>query len=622
MCGICGILNRNIDNIVLADDIKRMNQLMIHRGPEAEGTFVEKNIGLGHRRLKIIDIEGGVQPMHSDDHSITVVFNGEIYNFKSIRKDLQSKGYQFKTHSDTEVIIYAYIEYGEKCVDHFRGMFGIAIYDKRCHRLFIIRDRLGIKPIYYYLDDDQIIFASEVKPILEILKKKPGIHLASLDFYMDVGYVPGENTLFDGIKKLKPGHTLLIENNKFIFNCYWDLENTETNNISFEQAQEEFEELLKESIDLRLVSDVPLGAFLSGGLDSSAIVALMSEKTSAPVKTFSVGYRDDPESNELGYAKIIADYFKTDHHEFYLEPMGFFNSIETLIHYTEEPIVESAAIALYQLSKLAKEHVTVILSGEGGDEILAGYPLHQIMPKVNKVHNILKYAPDFIKQYLIKSLGSSDKKIKYIDWTLLPIEDRYHSISNDVTLNIKKNMYENDFLIHSHESTSLYFNDLFNKMSKGSDLRKMTYADIKSWLPDDLLVKADKMTMAASLELRVPLLDHKVVEYATALPDHFRLNGKQGKHLLKKTMEKYLPHEIIYRKKKGFPVPIAKWFRGELYQQTQEILLDSSTVNRGYFKVSYVENMLKTHKNGTQDLSRRIFSMLNLELWHRKYIDI
>ena len=334
MCGISGILNIQNDKPVLADDIRKMNDLMIHRGPEAEGVFVDENIGLGHRRLKIIDIEGGVQPMHSEDQSITVVFNGEIYNFKEIKSDLEAKGHKFKSHSDTEVIIYAYLEYGEKCVDHFRGMFGIAIYDKRHKRIFIIRDRLGIKPLYYYKDESQFIFASEIKPILEILKHKPGVHLASIDFYMDVGYTPGEETLFEGIKKLKPGHTLLVENNRFIFNCYWDLENTETNDIPFEQAKNEFEELLRESIDLRLISDVPLG------------VSLMSEKTRDPVKTFSVGYKNDPESSELGYAKIVSDHFKTEHHEFYLEPMDFFNSIDTLIEHPEEPIVESAAIAL------------------------------------------------------------------------------------------------------------------------------------------------------------------------------------------------------------------------------------------------------------------------------------
>ena len=621
MCGISGILNIQNDKPVIADDIRKMNDLMVHRGPEAEGVFIDRNLGLGHRRLKIIDIEGGIQPMHSEDQSITVVFNGEIYNFKEIKRDLEAKGHKFKSHSDTEVIIYAYLEYGEKCVDHFRGMFGIAIYDKRHKRIFIIRDRLGIKPLYYYKDDTQFIFASEIKPILEILKHKPGVHLASIDFYMDVGYTPGEETLFDGIKKLKPGHTLLIENNRFIFNCYWDLENTKTNDISFEQAKSEFEELLRESIDLRLISDVPLGAFLSGGLDSSAIVSLMSEKTSEPVKTFSVGYKNDPESSELGYAKIVSDHFKTEHHEFYLEPMDFFNSVDTLITHTEEPIVESAAIALYQLSKLAKEHVTVILSGEGGDEILAGYPLHQIMPKIDKGHSFFKYAPDFVKKQIINSFSESDKKLKYIDWLSQPLEKRYHSISNDVTGSIKNNMYNDDYLRQSHQATSSYFNDLFSRMSKGTNLRKMTYTDIKSWLPDDLLVKADKMTMAASLELRVPLLDHKVVEYATALPDDYRLNGKQGKYLLKKVMEMHLPHEIIYRKKKGFPVPIAKWFRTDLYDKTREVLLDDRSLNRGYFKPQYVESMLINHKNESEDNSRRIFSMLNLELWHRKYID-
>jgi len=618
MCGICGIYNFESQHQVTDEQINKMNMMMTHRGPDAEGIFIHNNIGLGHRRLKIIDLEGGVQPMYSEDRNIAVVFNGEIYNFREIKKNLESRGHKFKTHSDTEVIIYAYLEYGEACVDHFRGMFGIAIYDNRHKRLFLIRDRLGIKPVYYYQDDKQFIFASEIKPILEILKNKPGVHLPALDFYMSVGYVPGKDTMFEGIHKLKPGHTLLIENNNCHFNSYWDLENTPPKDIDFKQALEEFEELARESVSLRLISDVPLGAFLSGGLDSSAIVSLMTEISNEPVKTFSVGYRDDPESNELGYAKIIADHFNTDHHEYILEPMDFFNSIDTLISYTEEPIVESAAIALYQLSKLAKEHVTVILSGEGGDEILAGYPLHQIMPKINKIHQLARFIPNS----LLNTFSSgSEKKSKYIDWINLPLNKRYQSISNDVTSSIKNNMYMNDYLIHSHEQTTTYYAELFNHMSAGSDLRKMTYTDIKSWLPDDLLVKADKMTMATSLELRVPLLDHKLVEYTSLLPDKFRLNGNQGKYLLKKFMEKHIPHEIIYRKKKGFPVPIANWFRSTLYEQTREILLDKTSLDRGYFKPEYIENILTQHKKGTEDLSRRIFSLLNLELWHQKYID-
>ena len=621
MCGICGILNRNPANQVTENQIVQMNDQMVHRGPDADGIYVNQNLALGHRRLKIIDLEGGVQPMFNQDKSIVVVFNGEIYNFKEIRQQLEEKGYQFQTHSDTETIIYAYQEYGEACVEHFRGMFGIAIYDLRNQKLFLVRDRVGIKPIYYYLDGEQLVFSSEVKPILAAIGQKPEVFTPALDFYMSVGYVPGEDTLFKNIKKLKPGHTLVLQDNQIRINEYWDLEDTPAIDASFAQASEEFERILNESIELRMVSDVPLGAFLSGGLDSSTIVSSMSQRSKDPVKTFSVGYKDDPESNELGYAKIVADHFNTDHHEYFLEPLDFFDSLELLLQYTEEPIVESAAVALYQLSKLAKEHVTVILSGEGGDEILAGYPLHQITPKVNKLHNFARFVPGFAKTPLGKLLANNEKKLKYFDWVTTPVSERYQSISQDVTLGVKKKMYANEKMLESHQVTSDYYQELFAKMTQGTQLRKMTYSDIKSWLPDDLLVKADKMTMAASLELRVPMLDHKLMEYATALPDNYRLKDNQGKYMLKKIMEKHLPHEIIYRKKKGFPVPIANWFRTTLFEKTREILLDNKTIERGYFSREYVENVLQRHKLGREDLSRRIFSLLNLELWHRKYID-
>jgi len=621
MCGISGILHRDSGNPVAKDQITRMNEQMPHRGPDADGVFVHNNIGLGHRRLKIIDLEGGVQPMFSSDNSITIVFNGEIYNFKEIRQDLEKKGHQFTTHSDTEVIINAYIEYGENCVEYLNGMFAIAIYDKNLNKLFITRDRIGEKPLYYYVDNHRFIFASEVKPILSVLDKKPGVYLPALDFYMSVGYSPGEDTMFDGIKKLKPGHSLSIVNNQINTYCYWDLQNTPTNNINFDDALAQFDELMMDSINLRLRSDVPLGAFLSGGLDSSVIVGLMSKLSDEPVKTFSVGYKNQPEANELGYAKIVADYFKTDHHEYILEPLDFFNSLDVLLDHTEEPIIESAAVALYQLSSLAKEHVTVILSGEGGDEILAGYPLHQIMPKIDRLHNVAKYMPKYLQDILTAALSGNEKYAKYWDWITHSLSDRYQSISNDVTLSIKQRMYQSADLLNSHQMTSDYYHELFNKMDIGTDLRKMTYSDIKSWLPDDLLIKADKMTMATSLELRVPFLDYRLIEYSTALPDNFRLNGKEGKYLLKKYAESILPHEIIYRKKKGFPVPIANWFRTNLYEHTCEILLDNSSLSRGYFKPGYVENVLKRHKNASEDLSRRIFSLLNLELWHRKYID-
>jgi len=619
MCGINGILKRNTSANITEDKISTMNKKLIHRGPDAEGIFINKDIGLGHRRLKIIDLVGGAQPMVSDDKSIVVIFNGEIYNFKEIRRHLESKGYVFKSKSDTETIIYAYVEYGIDCVAHFRGMFGIAIYDLNQKKLTILRDRLGIKPVYYYLDENILVFSSEIKPIITALNRKPEVHLDSLDFYMSVGYVPGENTLFDNIKKLQPGHLLTVQNNQVTIKQYWDLYQTLSAQYSFEEALTRFEELAEESVKLRMISDVPLGAFLSGGLDSSMIVALMSRLSDNTVKTFSVGYRDQPEANELAYARIVADHYNTDHHEFLLEPLDFFNSLETLVEHTEEPIIESAGVALFQLSQLAREHVTVILSGEGGDEILAGYPLYQIMPKVDRLHRWVRHFPAPLTQRIGHYLSADEKRTKYWDWLQLPQPKRYQSISNDVTSSIKRRMYSDPQVLNSQTATSRYFETLYNHHSRGTDLQKMTYTDIKSWLPDDLLVKADKMTMAASLELRVPFLDHKLVEFATSLPDHYRLRGKKGKYLLKELGRNLLPHEIIHRKKKGFPVPINAWLRGPLYDRSAEILLDNSSFNSGYFNKTYIENMLRRHQRGDEDLSRRIFSLLNLEIWHRNY---
>ena len=515
----------------------------------------------------------------------------------------------------------AYAAYGDDCVDHFRGMFSIALFDKSKNRLVLLRDRLGIKPLYYYVDNDRFIFASEVNSILAVLPHKSDVNFPAIDMYVSVGYVPGDQTLFAGIKKLNPGHRLVFENNRIDISAYWDLENTVATDLGFEETMEIFGKLVTESVALRMRSDVPLGAFLSGGLDSSVIVGIMSQLSEDPVNTFSVGYRNAPESNELDYARLVAKHFNTNHHEFVLEPTDFFESLDLLLQHTEEPIVESAAVALYQISKLAREHVTVILSGEGGDEILAGYPLHQIMPRVDSLHSLCRLLPQSGRQLVSGWLSGHEKACKYWDWISEPLASRYQSISNDVTLGIKKNGYLHDALIDAHYTNSAYFKSVFQTLSRGTDLRKMTYTDLKTWLPDDLLVKADKMTMAASLELRVPFLDHKLLEFATSLPDHYRLNGNEGKYLLKKFALGLLPEKIIYRKKQGFPVPIASWFRDNLYAKTREILLDGSCLSRGYFKPRYIENLLQKHRDGKQDLSRRIFSLLTLELWHRKYID-
>jgi asparagine synthase (glutamine-hydrolysing) len=619
MCGIAGIAYPD-ERQVHPDLLMGMTRAMTHRGPDAEGYFFHDGVGLGHRRLRIIDLSGGVQPMYNEDRTVVVVYNGEIFNFADIKRQLESKGHTFTTHCDTEVIVHAYEEYGRDCPTHFRGMFAFAIYDTRRRRLLLCRDRLGIKPVYYTFTGGTLLFASEVNALLRARGNRASVDGHSLDFYLSLGYVPGAATMFDAVRKLEPGHTLTFANGEIRIDKYWDLVDAPPADLSLEAAQNRLKELLEESIRLRLMSDVPLGAFLSGGLDSSTVVACMAKMIDAPVKTFSVGYADDLDSSELDYARKVSDHLRTEHHEYVLSPDDFFQSLDLLLAHIEEPIVESAAVALYRLATLAREHVTVILSGEGGDEILAGYPLYQIMPKVDRLNAIAGRIPRSVLQMAARALAS-EKTLKYANWVSTPLHQRYWGISCDVTPWIKKRMYGEALVNGGGDRVRDYFEGLFNTLPNSTPLRRMTYVDLKTWLPDDLLVKADKMTMAASLELRVPLLDHKLLEFATALPDEFRLNGNQGKFLLKRAMEGTLPDEIIYRKKRGFPVPVARWFREDLYERTAAILLDRRATDRRYYRPGYVEGVLRRHRNGQEDLSRRIFSLLTLEMWHQKYVD-
>lgn len=621
MCGLCGVFhldsNKNVEHYV----IDRMAGTMLHRGPDGGGSYLKGQVGLGHRRLKIIDLESGAQPLANEDGSVVVVYNGEIYNFVDLKSELEEKGHRFQSRCDTEVIVHAYEEYGVACLDKFRGIFAFALYDEKKRRVFLARDRLGIKPLYYYVDNQSIYFASEVKAILEGLAIRSSVSLEALDFYLSLGYVPGEQTLFAGVKKLLPGHYGVIENRQLTIRKYWDIQSPVALDIDFATAKKKLELLLAESIELQLLSDVPLGAFLSGGLDSSSVVNFMSRAMNTPVKTFAVGYQDDPESSELRYARKMAEHLHTEHYEYILEPENFFSSLETLIQYAEEPVVDSAAIPLFRLAQLAREHVTVILSGEGGDEILAGYQLYPLMRTLDNIQSAVRYLPPQLCEFIAKRLAPCEKRAKYWDWARLPLSQRYKGISHDATDSIKKRMYGEQSILGETNVVQRYFEQLFSALEDGSALRRMSYVDLKTWLPDDLLLKADKMTMANSLELRVPLLDHKLVEFCLSLPDQFRLHAWEGKYLLKKVMEPYLPHEIVYRKKKGFSVPITRWFASDLYKQIEEVLLESVSIKRGYFRRSYVESVLHRHRNGVEDLSRRIFSFLVLEMWHRRFID-
>jgi asparagine synthase (glutamine-hydrolysing) len=621
MCGICGVIDKQ-GRSINPTDIQTMTRQMAHRGPDDAGFFLDGPVGLGHRRLSIIDLKTGHQPMFNEDESVAIVFNGEIYNFAAIKKNLENRGHIFRTHSDTEVIVHAYEEKGLDCLNLFRGMFAFAVYDSKKKELMVARDRLGIKPLYYFQSPDAFVFASEIKAILKSEFYKPSVNLKAIDFYMTLGYTPGADTAFEGIRKLLPGHIGIYKNAGFQTREYWDVNHYGDRSASVLGAKDEFHELLKETVGSHLMSDVPVGVFLSGGLDSSTVVAYMKKYFDCPVRTFSVGYEDDPRSSELRYARIVADYFQTQHFEYNLTPDDFFESLDLFLQYVEEPVVESAGVALFRLAEFARSQgVIVLLSGEGADEILAGYPLYRIMSLIERLKPLTDKLPERVVDCLLGIKFIGEKKLKYHDWLNESLIDRYRTISCDVTESVKQKLYRTDFSNYVDHEVSGFFRNILDKMEGSSDLQKMLYADMKTWLPDDLLIKADKMTMAASIELRVPFLDHKVVEFAASLPDTLKLHGRQGKYLLKQIMKDILPDKIIRRKKMGFPVPISKWFGGSIYEKTREILLDNKTFSRGYFDPEYIMKILDRHKNGAEDSGRRIFSLLALELWHRKYID-
>lgn len=621
MCGIFGIYYFNEERKVEEKIVVDSTDTMIHRGPDDSGFFIAKNIGLGHRRLSIIDLSNGHQPLFNEDESVTIVYNGEIYNYLELREELLTKGHKFKTKSDTETIIHAYEEWGESCVNKFRGMFAFVIWDERRKQLFVVRDRIGIKPLYYYNDKNVFIFASEIKAILNTGYVQKGVNILTLDSYFSLGYVPGTNTMFRNIFKLLPGHTITIKDKNVSIKKYWDFPRHGIALGSIDEYKEKFYSLFTECVKMRLMSDVPLGVFLSGGLDSSAVVSVMSKMVSDPVKTFSVGYNNAEDISELKYADIIADTFKTDHHTFTLDPKGFIDSLDILLKHMEEPVVESPAIALYHIAKLCKPHATVVLSGEGSDEGFAGYGLYNLMNRINKLKKNISGDLDLFNYIRVPKFLLNERYIKYAEWLFRPLEKVYKGTSADLPESYKKSFYTEDLYKEKGDYLDRVFGEYFSYVRGDNALSKMLYVDAKTWLVDDLLLKADKMTMAASVELRVPFLDHVLMEFATSLPNEYKIKDGQGKYLLKKTMENLLPNSIIYRKKMGFPVPVNQWFGKELNDKARDILLSKKSIQRGYINPDYLTKILGQQLKGKGNHGRRIFSLLNLELWHNMYID-
>jgi asparagine synthase (glutamine-hydrolysing) len=621
MCGIFGMYVKDRNSAdVQREEVERLTRFMNHRGPDDEGFYVSDGIGLGHKRLSIIDLSGGRQPIFNENGDRCIVFNGEIYNYRSLREDLQGKGHNFRTNSDTEVILHAYEEYGPECLKLFRGIFAFAIYDLKNRELFIARDHIGVKPLYYYQDERVFLFASEIKPILNSRYVKAGLNRLMIDSYLSLGYVPGENTLFDGIRKIPPAMYGLVNKDGMKLGQYWKLEEPRECSIGSNPAKY-FLDLFYNIVEMQLVSEVPLGVFLSGGLDSSAVVAAMKEVSNNDIHTFSVGFPGNDNISELKYARKVSDAFCTQHHEYFLTFGDFFESIRSLVYYAEEPIVEGAAIALLQLSRLAKKEATVMLSGEGADELFAGYSMYsRIKPRIDQLHRIIGLFPDRLCNKIISTLPFSEKFEKYFDWGHRPLEEWYRTVSSDVNPGLRRKMYTKDFLSFSDETLDKYFCKVFDKVSGRSDLFRMLYVDTLCWLPDDLLLKADKMTMAASIELRVPFLDPRMVEFAATLPDSWKIRNGEGKYILKTAMEGLLPREIIYRRKRGFPLPIRDWFKDQLYGKVAEVILSDSLLSRDIFSVDYLKWILESHRSGREDHSRRILSIIILEYWIREYL--
>ena len=623
MCGIAGQVNMD-GRPVNRERIAAMGARLRHRGPDDQGVYVNGPVGLAHQRLSILDLSpAGHQPMSNEDGSVWIVFNGEIYNFQELRDSLPSS-HRLRSRSDTEVIIHLYEEHGVQCLSMLRGMFAFAIWDQRHQRLVLARDRLGKKPLFYTADERGLAFASELKALL-VDRTCPDIDPVALHHYLTFQYVPAPRTIFRGIRKLPPGHLLVYEGGKVSESAYWSLDYDRKAPIRSEaECLEEFRTLLEESVRLRLVSDVPLGAFLSGGVDSSSVVAVMSRLMNEPVKTFSIGFKEEP-YNELPYAGEVARLFGTDHHEFIVEPKAL-EILPTLVRIYDEPFADSSAIPTYYVSQLSRQYVTVVLNGDGGDELLGGYPRYRFTALD---HAIPRYLSTSSRESLRRAFGSwlpNARGVRRLrekaERLLAPVSRTYLSRICYFSPAEKDELYTADFsgTIRGHDSYDL-LTGWFEEAKATELLDQLLSVDTRSYLPDDLLVKVDRATMAHALEARSPFLDHRLMEFSASLPVSMKVRNGQTKYLLKAAMRGTLPDHILDRPKQGFGVPIDRWFREDCREFLREVLLSPRCVQRGYFRPEVVRRMIDDHQHGKADYAYRLYALLMLELWHREYAD-
>ncbi len=626
MCGIAGFVGTQGDarREERAQIARRMCNAIEHRGPDDEGFYLDDNAALGMRRLSIIDLASGHQPISNEDGSLWIVFNGEIYNYRELRADLITRGHTFRTHSDTESIIHLYEEYGERCVEHLRGMFAFAIWDTRQRQLFLARDRVGVKPLHYCQIGDTLLFASEIKSLLQHPLVTRRVNFPAIADFLTFGYVPDPATAFSGIAKLPPGHTLTFKDGEARIRQYWDFAYPDCDLQKTSRDEREYierlRELLTESVTLRLVSDVPLGAFLSGGIDSSTVVALMARQMGRPVKTFSIGFTEAG-YDELDYARLTAKRFNTDHHEFVVSP-DVCRIVEEIVWHHDEPFADVSSIPTYIVSKMAREHVTVVLSGDGGDELFAGYDRYLI----ERNREIFERIPHFIRRNVMLRASRAVPQAAYgknfLRNVSLEPDARYIDSISYFNEDKKIEMLSASFhrALIGHNSTEA-FRRIFAEPPSRQRIDHLLYLDSKTYLPGDILTKVDRMSMAHSLEAREPLLDHKLIEFVQTIPASLKLRGKTTKHILKEAVKGLIPDPIIHRRKQGFGVPISKWFNHELRSLVQDTLTDTRTKQRGYFNQRVVQAILDEHRRGRRDNSRHLWGLLTLELWHRAFID-
>jgi asparagine synthase (glutamine-hydrolysing) len=627
MCGIAGFIaqddfaDRQESTLVL----DRMCRRIAHRGPDDQGMMVEGRAALGMRRLSIIDLAGGQQPMSGCTSAVTIVFNGEIYNYHELQRELEARGHHFKTHSDTETILHAYEEYGAGCVNHLRGMFAFAIWDERRRELFIARDRAGKKPLYYTVTPrGTLLFGSELKSLREHPEFRGEIDSEALDAYLTFGYVPDPLTIFRDVHKLPPGCHLTFAANRVRVEQYWDFPYEEPQiepALTEADCLEELLALLDEAVRVRLVADVPLGAFLSGGVDSSVVVGLMARHTQQPVKTFSIGFHEDS-YNELKYARVAAKKFGTDHHEFIVTP-DICEVVDELVWHFDEPFADSSAIPTYMVSKLAREFVKVVLSGDGGDEVFGGYTRYAVDRKRSGFARLPRLLRRGVMQPLGRRLPHGSRGRNYIYVNAFEPLDRYiEDISIFTRLN-KPSLYTDDFRQQLGQTdATARFREYAERSRSDDALDPLLYLDSKTYLPGDILTKVDRMSMAVSLEARAPLLDHKLIEYVcTRIPASMKMKGLETKHIFKRAVVDLVPAEILNRPKQGFGVPIDQWINRELRDRVRTTLTEPRTRARGYIEPRYVSLLLDEHERGRRDHATELWALFMLELWQRTFVD-